>query len=75
MAHAWKACWCNSLTSSNLVSSANRVLSEILKPFFVAENGGISTILAVFQRLSSLLHHPFRPVFYGKTGGKISGAA
>ena len=22
MAHAWKACWCNSLTSSNLVSSA-----------------------------------------------------
>lgn len=24
MAHAWKACWCNSLTSSNLVSSARR---------------------------------------------------
>ena len=22
MAHAWKACWCNSLTSSNLVFSA-----------------------------------------------------
>lgn len=25
MAHAWKACWCNSLTSSNLVFSAIRV--------------------------------------------------
>ena len=43
MAHAWKACWCNSLTSSNLVSSANRVLSEISKPFFMPKT-------AVFQR-------------------------
>ncbi|MFQ8772247.1 MAG: hypothetical protein ACLR9P_06955, partial [Escherichia coli] len=67
--------WCNSLTSSNLVSSANRVLSEISKPFFHAENGGFSTILAVFQRFSALHLHPFRPVFCGKIGGKISGAA
>lgn len=36
MAHAWKACWCNSLTSSNLVFSASRVFGAIRKPFFHA---------------------------------------
>ena len=30
------------------------------KPFFHAENGGFSTILAVFQRFSALHLHPFR---------------
>ncbi len=31
MAHAWKACWCNSLTSSNLVSSARIEAPETVK--------------------------------------------
>lgn len=44
MAHAWKACWCNSLTSSNLVSSASRAFEEIRKPFSFAENSFLSTI-------------------------------
>ncbi len=37
MAHAWKACWCNSLTSSNLVFSASRAFGAIRKPFFHAK--------------------------------------
>ena len=53
MAHAWKACWCNSLTSSNLVFSASRVFEAIRKPFFMPGNGFLSAIL------TSLAHMPF----------------
>ena len=34
MAHAWKACWVHALTSSNLVSSANKGFEQSFRALF-----------------------------------------
>ena len=57
MAHAWKACWCNSLTSSNLVSSAITLFPPKGKGLFHCKNGGISTFSGHSADLRTLLWH------------------
>lgn len=70
MAHAWKASWCNSLTSSNLVSSAIRVSIERSKPFFHADSGLILGMLA-YQALNQIMHNTAcKSVERGKLVGK-----
>ena len=75
MAHAWKACWCNSLTSSNLVSSAIRVFEEIREPFSFAENSFLSTIPNGLDCRNSVLVVSSEGVRPDDIGGTLRGAS